>query len=66
MQPVYFPKLFIEEVDGGYIAVVWAMAGQGRPYKCPEYITQKIRYINIIFDMVQIPLLRKVKWKRNL
>lgn len=41
MQPVYFPKLFIEEVDGGYIAVVWAMAGQGRPYKCPEYITQK-------------------------
>ncbi|WP_455639243.1 RNA-binding domain-containing protein [Parabacteroides sp.] len=41
MQPVYFPKLFLEEVDGRTIAVIWAMAGQGRPYKCPENITHK-------------------------
>lgn len=41
IQPVYYPKLFLEEVDGKYIAVIWAMAGQARPYKCPEYITQK-------------------------
>lgn len=41
VQPVYFPKFYIEEIDGKHIIVIWAMSGQGRPYKVPENITNK-------------------------
>lgn len=41
VQPTYFPKFYIEEVDGKNIIVIWAMSGQSRPYKVPENITNK-------------------------
>lgn len=43
MQPVYYPRVYVEEVDGNKIIVIWAMAGLGRPYKVPEYITNKTK-----------------------
>lgn len=41
IQPIYYPKFYIEEVDERKIIVIWAMSGQGRPYKVPENITNK-------------------------
>lgn len=41
IQPIYYPKFYIEEVDERKIVVIWAMSGQGRPYIVPENITNK-------------------------
>ncbi len=39
IQPLYFPVLSIEEVEGGKLIVLWAPGGQNRPYKAPEAVT---------------------------
>lgn len=36
IQPLYFPVLSIEEVEGRKLIVLWAPGGQNRPYKAPE------------------------------
>jgi len=41
VKPYYAPKLFIEEVDGKQILVIWVIAGNERPYEVPETITAK-------------------------
>jgi len=41
LNPVYFPKTAVEEVDGRNVLVIWIPAGAGRPYKAPEYVTAK-------------------------
>lgn len=39
IQPLYFPVLSIEEVEGRKLIVLWAPGGQNRPYKAPEAVT---------------------------
>lgn len=41
VKPYYAPKLFIEEIDGKQILVMWVIAGNERPYEVPESITAK-------------------------
>lgn len=41
LQPAYHPHLFIEEVDGKQILVLWILGGSNRPYQVPEIITAK-------------------------
>jgi ATP-dependent DNA helicase RecG len=36
IQPSYFPRLSIEEVDGEHVLVIWVPAGANRPYKVPD------------------------------
>lgn len=43
LQPVYHPKLFVEEVDGTQIIVLWIPGGANRPYQVPEQITSKTK-----------------------
>ncbi|WP_276499873.1 RNA-binding domain-containing protein [Pontibacter litorisediminis] len=39
IRPLYSPKVFLEEVDGQQILVIWAPGGSNRPYEVPEQIT---------------------------
>ena len=41
ISPPYFPQVVPTEVDGKWILVIVARAGQQRPYKSPEYVTSK-------------------------
>lgn len=41
MAPTYFPKVSTTQVDGKWILIIVARAGQQRPYKVPEYVTSK-------------------------
>lgn len=46
IQPYYQPRLFVEEVDGKTILVIKASAGDRRPYKVPDHITNKQKTFN--------------------
>ncbi|MDP1614512.1 MAG: ATP-binding protein [Methylococcales bacterium] len=37
--PSYHAKLFIEQVDGRQMIVLWIPGGSNRPYQVPEYVT---------------------------
>ncbi|TVQ17364.1 MAG: HTH domain-containing protein [Bacteroidetes bacterium] len=41
INPVYHPKLSIEEVDGKKIIVIWVPGGPNRPYEVPEEIKSR-------------------------
>jgi len=41
IKPFYAPKLYIEEVDGKHIIILWVPGGSSRPYEAPENITAK-------------------------
>ena len=41
LKPYYAPRLFVEEVDGKQIIVLWVIGGSERPYEVPENITAK-------------------------
>lgn len=41
VKPYYAPRLFVEEVDGNQIIVLWVIAGSERPYEVPEIMTAK-------------------------
>ena len=44
IQPSYFPRLSLEEVDGKYVLVVWVPAGANRPYKVPDDVLLVIKH----------------------
>src|SRR5258708_35705513 len=46
INPVYFPKLYVEEVDGLQIVVLWIPGGSSRPYEVPEQITAREKKYN--------------------
>ncbi len=49
IQPAYHPHLFIEEIDGKQIIVLWIPGGSNRPYQVPEQITaREKRYFHYI------------------
>ncbi|MBC5995110.1 RNA-binding domain-containing protein [Pontibacter cellulosilyticus] len=39
IRPIYNPKVFIEEVDGQQILIIWVPGGSSRPYEVPEQVT---------------------------
>lgn len=41
LKPVYHPHLYIEEVDGKQILVLWIPGGSSRPYQVPELVTAR-------------------------
>lgn len=43
IEPVYAPRVSIEEVDGKYLVVIWATAGHNRPYTAPAYVNAKLK-----------------------
>jgi len=46
IQPSYFPRLSLEEVDGKYVLVVWVPAGANRPYKVPDDVLASNKTLN--------------------
>lgn len=40
-EPFYMPRVSVEDIDGKKVVVIWALAGDRRPYKIPEHITAK-------------------------
>ncbi|MDX3917476.1 MULTISPECIES: RNA-binding domain-containing protein [Olivibacter] len=41
INPAYYPKLSIEDVQGKKVLVIWALSGQNRPYEVPDEINAK-------------------------
>jgi len=41
IQPYYQPRTAVEEIDGKKVFVIWATAGDRRPYKVPDNVTVK-------------------------
>lgn len=46
IQPSYFPRLSLEEIDGKHVIVIWCPAGANRPYKVPDDVTSKHKIYN--------------------
>ncbi len=46
IQPSYFPRLSLEEIDGKHVLVIWCPAGANRPYKVPDDVTAKHKSYN--------------------
>ena len=46
IQPSYFPRLSLEEVDGKHVLVIWVPAGSNRPYKVPDDVNAKHKSYN--------------------
>lgn len=46
IQPSFFPRLSLEEIDGKNVLVIWVPAGSNRPYKVPDDITAKHKTYN--------------------
>ena len=43
MEPYYFPRISVEDVDGKSILAIWAPSGTERPYTAPENVTAKLK-----------------------
>jgi ATP-dependent DNA helicase RecG len=41
IRPAYFPRLYLEPVDGKNVLVIWVPAGGNRPYEVPVNVTAK-------------------------
>jgi ATP-dependent DNA helicase RecG len=41
IEPAYFPRLSVEQVEGRHLLVLWAPGGANRPYKAPRAVTSK-------------------------
>lgn len=46
IQPSFFPRVSLEEIDGSHVLAIWVPAGSNRPYKVPDDITAKIKIYN--------------------
>jgi len=46
IQPSYFPRISLEEVDGKHVLVIWVPAGSNRPYKVPDDVNAKHKSYN--------------------
>ena len=43
IEPMYAPRLSVEEVDGHKILVIWVTSGNNRPYTVPSDVTAKLK-----------------------
>jgi ATP-dependent DNA helicase RecG len=41
MRPPYFPRLFLENIDGKHVLVIWVPAGSNRPYEVPREVASR-------------------------
>ncbi|WP_118796215.1 RNA-binding domain-containing protein [Haemophilus haemolyticus] len=39
--PNYFPKTYVEELDGKKVIILWVISGSNRPYQVPQSITSR-------------------------
>ncbi len=46
IQPSFFPRLSLEEIDESQVLVIWVPAGSNRPYKVPDDVTAKHKTYN--------------------
>lgn len=46
IQPSFFPRLSLEEIDDKQVLVIWVSAGSNRPYKVPDDVTRKHKTYN--------------------
>jgi ATP-dependent DNA helicase RecG len=46
IQPSYFPRLSLEEVDQKHVLVIWCPAGANRPYQVPDDVLSKHKKYN--------------------
>ena len=46
IDPEYFPKVFIEEVDNNKVIVLWISGGSNRPYRVPDDVKAKEKHCN--------------------
>ena len=46
IQPTFFPRLSLEEIDNKQVLVIWVPAGSNRPYKVPDDVTAKHKTYN--------------------
>ncbi len=46
IQPSYFPRLSLEEIDQKHVLVIWVPAGSNRPYKVPDDIHARHKAYN--------------------
>ena len=46
IQPSYFPRLSLEEIDNKNVLIIWVPAGSNRPYKVPDDVTSKHKTYN--------------------
>ena len=46
IQPTYFPRLSMEDIDDKQVLVIWVTAGTNRPYKVPDDVTAKHKVYN--------------------
>ncbi len=43
IEPMYAPRVSVEEVDGKYVIVIWATSGHNRPYTAPMDVNAKLK-----------------------
>ncbi|MCI6893980.1 MAG: putative DNA binding domain-containing protein [Bacteroidales bacterium] len=43
LEPVYSPRISVEEIDGRNILVIWITSGHNRPYTVPADVTSKLK-----------------------
>ena len=46
IQPSYFPRLSLEEIDGKHVLAIWVPAGSNRPYKVPDDVIARQKTYN--------------------
>lgn len=46
IQPTYFPRISLEEIDGKHVLAIWVPAGSNRPYKVPDDVTARLKTYN--------------------
>lgn len=46
IQPSFFPRLSLEEIDDKQVLAIWVPAGSNRPYKVPDDVTAKHKTYN--------------------
>lgn len=43
MDPIYYPRISVEEIDERKILVIWVTSGHNRPYTVPADVTAKLK-----------------------
>ena len=65
MQPAYYPKTSVENVDGKKILVIWVPGGTHRPYKVPDEVTAKNKRFNYYIRYNSSSLIAKGEFERE-
>lgn len=61
MDPIYYPRISVEEIDERKILVIWVTSGHNRPYTAPADVTAKLKKPVFISAMEHLQLKLKEK-----